>query len=168
MDLEQFTAALVAATKTHNFRPHSRTGISPYQYKHTRNPRDRLNSHFPDITKSKQTPDFRGIHDRLIEAEYLKASEDYALKARRSKIEVGILVFRKYQQDASKVVSTGPHKVLKKLGSNSWLLAPAPGARFQNRNVEAPEIHLRAVQPADALWDGIPLPHLEQLRSAPE
>jgi hypothetical protein len=153
-----FEQALDSATKTHNFRPHSRTGVSPFEYMFMKSPVDDCNRFFRGNSRARDKLDFRAIHDAAIEKEYCKASADYQDHARPSKISEGSLVYRKYRQDASHVISTGPHKVLQRLGTNSWLISPEPGARFQDRNIKVPETQLRAVIPADHLWEGIPQP----------
>ena len=153
-----FEQALDAATKTHNFRPHSRTGVSPFEYMFMQSPVDDFNRFFRGTSRSRDKLDFRAIHDAAIEKEYCKASADYQDHARPSKISEGLLVYRKYRQDASKLLSTGPHKVLQRLGTNSWLISPEPGAKFQDRNIKVPETQLRAVIPADDLWEGLPQP----------
>jgi len=159
-----FESALNSATRQHNLRPHSRSGVSPFQYRYGQSPVDAINGLFELSDDPRDTRNFREIHDKAMQESYEQASLDYAAKyPRRSKIEIGMTVFRKYQQDNSTTVSTGPHTVLKQLGSNSWLISGVPDSRFPHRTREVPTAQLRPVIAADHLWADLPQPDWTRL-----
>jgi hypothetical protein len=153
-----FEQALRAATEAHNHRPHTRTGVSPFQYISGRTATDSINRFFDSADDPRKQRTYREIHDQAIADEYMKASEEYASTARPSRIAQGMTVFRLYRQDNSKVIRTGPHKVLQRIGSNSWLIAPDPSMRFVNRHLRVPESQLKAVIDAEHLWGDLPRP----------
>ena len=49
---------------------------------------------------------------------------------------------------------TGPHTVLSKHGSNSWLISPAPGSK--GTPITSADIHLEPVIPAPELRHSLP------------
>ena len=101
-----------------------------------------------------EVPNYREIHDKAMADAYVKQAATYAAKARPSRIEPGVLVYRKYRQDNARVVQTGPHTVLRPLGSNSWVISPASDAK-RDAELEVPANHLSPVLEAADLWAGI-------------
>jgi hypothetical protein len=152
--LQDFQRVLQDFVNLHNTSPHSRTGVSPYQYTYLKDHPDSIKNLLSSATMSYDTPNYRAIHDRTMADTYLLQAAAYAAKAKPSRIEPGILVYRKYRQDNAHVIQTGPHTVLRQLGSNSWVISPAPDSK-RDTEIEVPANHLSPVLEAADLWAGI-------------
>jgi hypothetical protein len=146
----------------HNTSPHSRTGVSPFQYTYQWHHPDSIKDVLKSVINLPEVPNYRSIHDKGMAEAYLKQAAAYEAKARPSRIEPGLIVYRKFRQDNARVVQTGPHTVISALGSNSWVISPAPDAK-RNVNLEVPANHLSPVLEAADLWAGI----AESIRTIP-
>jgi hypothetical protein len=149
---KDFFAVLNLVVTLHNHNPHRSTGVSPYRYIHGREPVTVLNHFFQQAPEFANNPDLlnraqtiRSVHDQLYRASILQNQASYNAKARPTQICEGQQVYRKRKNGHS-----GPHTVLRKHGSNSWVIRTASGVEDY-----APETQLHPVHPT-TLYDGLP------------
>jgi hypothetical protein len=150
---KDFLAVLQLVVALHNQNPHRSTGVSPYRYIHGKEPVTVLNNFFHQAPEFAGDPDIlnranviRSVHDELYKASLLKDQAHYNAEARPTRISVGLSVYR-----VRKNARSGPHVVIGKHGSNSWVIRTADGVEDH-----APETQLHPVKPT-TLYDGLPL-----------
>jgi len=149
--------AVRKATQTHNLSKHSATRVSPYEYVYNRRYVHRVNNLLPQDDAPEES-NFRAIHDARFAEEVEKASQKYedTRSTRATVTSPGQLVWRYYKQNHSTNILTGPHTVLRRHGSNSWVIA-STGTYPQVHELEVPEIQLHVVAMAEDLREGLPL-----------
>ena len=155
---QAFDASVATHVHHHNHTPLSRTGVSPFNYVYCQVYTPAMNRHFaPMFEEEPMTTNFRQIHDE----KYLEWIEEEATKyddkgrKRKNVLEAGQEVYRVYMRSQHKTV-TGPHILLRPLGSNSWALTPTSEYPSNTVEIEAPETQLHPVVRADILRVGLP------------
>lgn len=149
-----FSRVLQEFVQQHNTSPHSRTGVSPYQYTFQWDHPDSIKQLLSTVQDPEEVQDYRSRHDKFIAQAYLEQAATYKAKARPSHLAVGHVVYRMYRENNAKTVRSGPHTVLRQLGGNVWEISPEPDAK-RSENLQVPANFLRVVVDAPDLWAGI-------------
>lgn len=154
-----FRQAVALAEATHNHCKHSSTGTSPFFMIHGSEPPTPVTMILPseeDTETARELSEFaKRVHDEMHQRSILEATERHNARARKSRIRVGIMAYRVVWGITSKR-TTGPHEVLRKDGSNSWIIRAADGERQPGGIISVPEIQLHPILKADDIRRGLP------------
>ena len=160
-----FDRLIQIAASIHNHHPHRATGISPYQVITGQSPTklsdipayevSRL--HQRSLIVEEQREHYRLIHEVARKTYTELMIEEYNKKAKKYKFNPGDIVYRHKPNTFGDPTVSGPHRIIKKDGINTWTITTASDYDGQDScHDRVAENQLRKLTPAEHLRTGLP------------